>query len=104
MAAVPPTPSPLRRGPWPTAWPAWPACLVAATLLARLAVTPLAAASSASSFAVAVKETDDGLPQNSVIAMTQTRDGYLWLGTREGLVRYDGFSFRTFDENNTPGL
>ena len=26
-------------------------------------------------------ETDDGLPQNSIIAMTQTRDGYLWLGT-----------------------
>lgn len=36
--------------------------------------------------------------------MTQTRDGYLWLGTLNGLVRYDGFDFRVFDENNTPGL
>ncbi len=49
-------------------------------------------------------ETDDGLPQNSVIAMTQTRDGYLWLGTLNGLVRFDGIRFNVFDENNTPEL
>lgn len=36
--------------------------------------------------------------------MTQTRDGYLWLGTLKGLVRFDGVSFTVFDENNTPGL
>lgn len=47
---------------------------------------------------------DDGLPQNSVIAMTQTRDGYLWLGTLGGLVRFDGIRFTVFDESNTPGL
>lgn len=47
----------------------------------------------------------DGLPENSVIAMTQTRDGYLWLGTwKGGLVRFDGVQFKVFDENNTPGL
>ena len=69
-----------------------------------LAVSSVGANSDASRFAVKVKETDDGLPQNSVIAMTQTRDGYLWLGTLEGLVRYDGFTFRVFNENNTPGL
>lgn len=49
-------------------------------------------------------ETDDGLPQSSVIAMTQARDGYLWLGTLNGLVRFDGIHFAVFDENNTPGL
>ena len=48
--------------------------------------------------------TDDGLPQGSVTAMTQARDGYLWLGTDRGLVRFDGIRFRTFDDNNTPGL
>ncbi len=63
-----------------------------------------AAAPGASRFAIQVKDADDGLPHPSVIAMTQTRDGYLWLGTLNGLVRYDGFSFRVFDENNTPGL
>lgn len=53
---------------------------------------------------VQVWEADDGLPQNSVIAITQTRDGYLWLGTLNGLVRFDGLRFTVFDESNTPGL
>jgi hypothetical protein len=59
---------------------------------------------SSSSYIVDVKETEDGLPQNSVIAITQTRDGYLWLGTLNGLVRFDGTRFTVFDESNTPGL
>ncbi len=48
--------------------------------------------------------TEDGLPDNAVIAMTQTRDGYLWLGTLEGLVRFDGRRFTVFNEDNTPEL
>jgi signal transduction histidine kinase/ligand-binding sensor domain-containing protein/CheY-like chemotaxis protein/HPt (histidine-containing phosphotransfer) domain-containing protein len=44
---------------------------------------------------------DNGLPQNSVLAITQTRDGYLWLGTQEGLARFDGVSFTIFDKRNT---
>ena len=55
-------------------------------------------------FTVDVWETESGLPQNSVIAMIQTRDGYLWLGTLNGLVRFDGMRFTVFDEGNTPGL
>ena len=42
---------------------------------------------------------DDGLPQNSVLALEQTRDGYLWLGTQEGLVRFDGVRFTIFDKH-----
>jgi ligand-binding sensor domain-containing protein/signal transduction histidine kinase len=34
----------------------------------------------------------------------QTTDGYLWLGTRFGLVRFDGIGFRTFDRSGTPEL
>lgn len=49
-------------------------------------------------------ENDDGLPQNSIISMTQTRDGYLWMGTINGLVRFDGLKFSVFNEDNTPGL
>jgi len=45
---------------------------------------------------------DDGLPQSSVIAMTQTRDGYLWLGTRDGLVRFDGLGRRTSSGARVP--
>ncbi len=47
---------------------------------------------------------DDGLPQNSLLSMAQTRDGYLWLGTWEGLVRFDGARFLVFDKRNTPAL
>src|SRR5690349_16385171 len=48
-----------------------------------------------------VWQTDDGLPQNYVVAVVQTRDGYLWLATQEGLVRFDGVSFTVFDKHNT---
>jgi diguanylate cyclase (GGDEF)-like protein len=39
-----------------------------------------------------------------VLAMVQTRDGYLWLGTYEGLARFDGLSFTVFDKSNTPEM
>lgn len=45
--------------------------------------------------------TDHGLPQNTVPAITQTRDGYLWIGTYNGLARFDGVRFTIFDKNNT---
>jgi ligand-binding sensor domain-containing protein len=46
--------------------------------------------------------TDSGLPQNTVHSILQTRDGFVWLGTDEGLVRFDGVDFVTFDAENTP--
>lgn len=49
-------------------------------------------------------DTEDGLPQNTVYAMTQTRDGYLWLTTYDGLVRFDGVRFTVFDKSNTKGI
>jgi len=61
-------------------------------------------AAADSPFTVDVWNTEDGLPQSSVIALTQTRDGYLWLGTLNGLVRFDGHSLTPFNVNNTPGL
>jgi signal transduction histidine kinase/ligand-binding sensor domain-containing protein len=48
--------------------------------------------------------TRDGLPQNSVRAIVQTRDGYLWLGTWGGLARFDGVRFTIFNRSNTPAL
>ena len=51
-----------------------------------------------------VWQAKDGLPQNSVQTILQDRTGYLWLGTQEGLVRFDGVHFRTYDKWNTPGL
>jgi signal transduction histidine kinase/ligand-binding sensor domain-containing protein/CheY-like chemotaxis protein len=51
-----------------------------------------------------VWRTEDGLPQNTVPAIVQSRDGYLWAGTELGLVRFDGLRFTVFDKSNTPEL
>ncbi len=47
--------------------------------------------------------TRDGLPPREIEGLAQTPDGYLWLATRAGLVRFDGVAFRVFDAANTPG-
>lgn len=49
-------------------------------------------------------QTDHGLPQNSVRAIIQTHDGYLWFATEEGLARFDGVNFRVFNKINTEAL
>lgn len=46
----------------------------------------------------------DGLPINTITAIRQTRDGYLWLGTNDGVVRFDGVRFTVFNAGNTPEL
>ncbi len=45
---------------------------------------------------------EQGLPHNSVHAISQTRDGYLWIGTQNGLARFDGARFVNFNPTNTP--
>src|SRR5208337_2205282 len=47
---------------------------------------------------------ENGLPQNTVQALVQTRDGFVWLGTEVGLVRFDGNGFQVFDRNSSPAL
>jgi signal transduction histidine kinase/ligand-binding sensor domain-containing protein len=47
---------------------------------------------------------ENGLPDSAVFGVTQTTDGYLWLGTRAGVVRFDGLVFTTFERANTPAL
>jgi len=42
----------------------------------------------------------EGLPQDTVRAIAQTADGYLWLGTEEGLARFDGYEFTNFDKRD----
>ncbi len=47
---------------------------------------------------------ENGLPQNTVTAVLQTHDGYLWIGTYNGLARFDGVRFVCYDSGNTPEL
>jgi ligand-binding sensor domain-containing protein/signal transduction histidine kinase len=51
-----------------------------------------------------VWNSENGLPQNSVNGILQTRDGYLWFATFDGLVRYDGERLTIFDRGNTEGI
>lgn len=48
--------------------------------------------------------TAEGLPQNTINAIDQTRDGYLWLGTFGGLARFNGVRFTVFNTVNAPAL
>jgi len=48
--------------------------------------------------------TDNGLPNNSVLAIIQSIDGYLLFTTYRGLVRFDGVHFEVFDSSNTPAI
>jgi len=59
---------------------------------------------SAANYSYDVWPIEEGWQQNTVIAITQTRDGYLWLGTYNGLVRYDGVKYTVFDSLHVPGL
>ncbi len=63
-----------------------------------------AAETARPAYTVRIWQTDDGLPHNSVSAIAQTADGYLWIGTREGLARFDGLRFTPVEEKAAPEL
>ena len=46
----------------------------------------------------------DGLPINTITSLVQSRDGYLWLGTNDGVVRFDGVRFTVYNAGNTPEI
>jgi signal transduction histidine kinase/ligand-binding sensor domain-containing protein len=76
-----------------------------AALLVLLCSTPSARSSgNAGEYLTDLWTADDGLPDSSVTAIAQTPDGYLWVGTYNGLARFDGMRFVTFDPANTPAL
>jgi ligand-binding sensor domain-containing protein/signal transduction histidine kinase len=49
-------------------------------------------------------QAQNGLPGETVQAFAQTPDGFLWVGTSEGLFRFDGANFKLFSHENTPAL
>lgn len=66
--------------------------------------TASAAPVSTNDFLVRSWSKREGLPHNTVHAIHQTRDGYLWVATRAGLARFDGVHFTVFKQSNTPTM
>jgi signal transduction histidine kinase/ligand-binding sensor domain-containing protein len=78
--------------------------LVVGLLVAAGSASALEPGKALNQFPHRVWQTENGLPQNTTQALAQTPDGYLWAGTFEGLVRFDGVRFTVFDPANTPAL
>jgi signal transduction histidine kinase/ligand-binding sensor domain-containing protein len=78
-------------------------CAAAIFSCAWLADDRLVAA-PATNYFTRLWQTEDGLPQNSVSAIIQSKDGYLWLGTYSGLARFDGVRFICFNKTSEPKL
>jgi signal transduction histidine kinase/ligand-binding sensor domain-containing protein len=64
----------------------------------------VAAESNLPPYVIRTWRTDDGLPQNAVTSVLQTKDGYIWVGTYSGLARFDGVHFTVFNSGNTQDL
>ena len=78
--------------------------LIALALLCPAEALALDPAKALTQFTHSAWLMEDGLPQNSIKAIAQTADGYLWLATQAGLVRFDGVRFTVFNTANTPAL
>jgi ligand-binding sensor domain-containing protein/signal transduction histidine kinase len=73
-------------------------------LLCLISFTGFAQRKSIKQYVHQVWTTENGLPQNSAGSIVQTRDGYIWFATQEGLARFDGVEFKVFDRTNTKEL
>jgi len=75
------------------------------TLLAPFGLAvALAAAAPAFDLSYRVWTAEDGLPQSSVYGIDQTADGYLWIATLDGLVRFDGVRMKVFNRSEVPEM
>ena len=90
------------RGRCPLAAAAFLACLAAICTAQAAGEGRLQGATE--EFVVHAWETKDGLPDSSATSMAQTPDGYLWVGTFNGLARFNGHEMKVFDRFNTPEL
>ena len=80
----------------------WAALLLA--LAAHPAAMALEAAKPFGDYVVDTWDVKQGLPQITVLAITQDADGYLWFGTQAGLARFDGVRFRRYNPRDTLGV
>ena len=73
-------------------------------LVLALALPAVASPGLAGSYTRRLWRAQDGLPDQTVQAFAQTPDGYLWIGTKGGLLRFDGARFVVYDHTTAPGL
>jgi signal transduction histidine kinase/CheY-like chemotaxis protein/ligand-binding sensor domain-containing protein len=71
------------------------------SLLLIVAVAPVVAATPVEKYMRTTWGTAENLPATWVDAITQTEDGFIWVGTQQGLARFDGTWFTVFDKNTT---
>jgi signal transduction histidine kinase/ligand-binding sensor domain-containing protein/CheY-like chemotaxis protein/HPt (histidine-containing phosphotransfer) domain-containing protein len=75
-----------------------------AALLAATGAGALTLPQSTAPHAIASWTAGQGLPADTVTAVAQATDGYLWIGTEAGLARFDGLRFTIYRSTNTPAL
>jgi len=73
-------------------------------LVSVLFIFAASAIAGSAQYGYQVWTVDNGLPQNGVRGITQTQDGYLWIATMGGLVRFDGLRFTIFNKSNSLGI
>jgi signal transduction histidine kinase/ligand-binding sensor domain-containing protein len=76
--------------------------LSVAALALILSLTPLFSATP--DFYFRSWQTQEGLPSNKILDLRQTQDGFIWIATLDGLVRFDGIKFTVFDNTNAEAL
>lgn len=79
-------------------------CAIATWLLVLLSPSANSSVHAQVEYRQRVWTRQNGLPSNTIQAILQTQDGFLWIGTRNGLARFDGLSFSVFNRKNTPAF
>ena len=77
---------------------------ISCVLMAPSALTAASVGAGSENYTTRVWQTHDGLPQQTVQAIAQTQDGFLWIGTTGGLLRFDGSRFVTYERGNAPAF
>lgn len=79
-------------------------CAMGVVLGAATPASALDPGKAVTQYVRAAYGTKEGLPQSSALTLAQTADGYLWVGTQDGLARFDGLRFTVFNHRNTDAL
>src|SRR5579871_2566187 len=79
----------------------WSGPAIVALLLMANPLRALRPVRAVTEYASSTWTQSDGLPADMVRCLAQTSDGFLWVGTDEGLARFDGYEFTVFNKDHT---